>query len=216
MTETSIAAARVRCMEGAKQDLIDLLWRSANIEVAVTFPQTADIFKGVAPDGVRGKTVRVVNNLKHAWQFLFDNVDWPVDWAYLSEYNRLVGEGIEQEPGRMRTVPVGISGTDWIPDTPVYGSIEEQIDMCNAIEDPIERAVNLFGAVCRGQWFSNGNKRTAVMAANHSLIHDGVGVLALPAELMGKEFRDVLLDYYESNDIAHLSQWLRAKAIRQM
>ncbi|MCB5635116.1 cell filamentation protein Fic, partial [Bifidobacterium animalis] len=45
-----------------------------------------------------------------------------------------------------------------------------------------DTAMLLFGAVTRGQWFSDGNKRTALMVANHQLIHDGIGVFSIPPE----------------------------------
>ena len=33
-----------------------------------------------------------VNNIKRAWRFLLDNIDYPVDWQYIREYNRIIGE----------------------------------------------------------------------------------------------------------------------------
>ncbi|MCH9275609.1 Fic family protein [Bifidobacterium amazonense] len=202
--------------ELAKRREIDLLWRTANIEVAVTFPETDAIFKGIAPNGEQARKVRIVNNLKHAWQFLFDNTEWNVDWAYLSQYNRLVGDGLEPDPGMMRTMDVAIGGTDYVPDRPDYDGVRDAIARDLAYSDPEDRAIGLFCDISRGQWFANGNKRTAVLAANHQLIHDRAGVFALPPELMGRQFRDLLIDYYETNDKTTLSAWLKAHAISHL
>ncbi len=62
----------------------------------------------------------------------------------------------------------------------------------------------LFGAVTRGQWFSDGNKRTALMVANHQLIHDGIGVFSIPPEDKA-QFVSMLLRYYETGDYSRLS-----------
>ena len=84
--------------------------------------------------------------------------------------------------------------------------------LCGMI--PLTMAIGVFCRVCRVQLFANGNKRTATMKANHQLIHDGVGLFALPLpDLMGEDFRRVLTDYYESADESGMSAWLREHAI---
>lgn len=70
----------------------------------------------------------------------------------------------------------------------------------------------LFGAVTRGQWFSDGNKRTALMVANHQLIHDGIGVFSIPPEDKA-QFVSMLLRYYETGDYSRLSDWLSQNAV---
>ncbi len=43
-----------------------------------------------------------VNNIKRAWRFLLDNIGLPVDWQYIREYNRIIGEGLVRDAGRLR------------------------------------------------------------------------------------------------------------------
>lgn len=76
--------------------------------------------------------------------------------------------------------------------------------------------MNLFASISRGQWFSNGNKRTSAMAANHCLIHDGVGIFALPPERMDDEFRDRLIGFYESDDRGPFIDWLKYHAVGRL
>lgn len=91
------------CVNLAKRRTIDLLWKTASIEVrGLTFPDTRDVFKGITPGDARARDVMVLNNLKHAWQ-------------YLSEYNRLVGDRLEPSPGRLRNDMVTIGGTRYVP-----------------------------------------------------------------------------------------------------
>lgn len=49
------------------------------------------------------------------------------------------------------------------------------------------------------QLFLDGNKRTAVIFANHYLISKGLGLIVIPADLVS-EFKKHLINYYEDKD----------------
>ena len=49
------------------------------------------------------------------------------------------------------------------------------------------------------QLYLDGNKRTAVIFANHYLISRGMGLIVIPAELVD-EFKKHLIDYYEDKN----------------
>ncbi len=88
-------ADRRTAVELAKRLLVDSIWRTAKIEVdGVTFPDTQEIFDGRAPEGMSVDDIVTVNNIKRAWRFLLENIDYPVDWQYIREYNRIIGEGL--------------------------------------------------------------------------------------------------------------------------
>lgn len=204
------------CLQLAKRRNVDMIWRSANIEVAVTFPETQEILGSINPEvePIRARTIMTVNNLKHAWQYLFDHIDDPVDWQTISDYNRLVGQGLETNPGRARTSRVGISGSTYAP--PSYTDLNDvfiQLEKVRQESSPAKAACRLFAVSCRQQWFDNGNKRTAVMSANHYLIQQGAGVFALPPERMSGEFQTQLLQYYESGELEPFSSWLQYHAV---
>lgn len=78
-----------------------------------------------------------------------------------------------------------------------------------------DQALLMFCAITRGQWFNDGNKRTALMAANHVLINAGIGVFAISPSLK-RDFTNRLLRYYESDDPAPLCAWLRDYAIGRL
>ena len=71
----------------------------------------------------------------------------------------------------------------------------------------------LLGAVTRGQWFSDGNKRTALMVANHQLIHDGIGVFSIPPEDKAQFVSMLLRNGSETGDYSRLSDWLSQNAV---
>ena len=173
---------RRTAVELAKRLLVDLIWRTAKIEVdGVTFPDTQEIFDGRAPEGMSVDDIVTVNNIKRAWRFLLGNIDYPVDWQYIREYNRIIGEGLVRDAGRLREYGVRVGGTGWVPEIPAVESSQERVRGILEESEGEDTAMLLFGAVTRGQWFSDGNKRTALMVANHQLIHDGIGVFSILA-----------------------------------
>lgn len=109
--------SRLMAVELAKRLLVDAIWKTASIEVdGISFRDTQEIFEGRAPANMAVDDIIVVNNIKRAWMFLFENVDQPVNWQYMSEYNRILGEGLIRDAGKLRTNDVRIGGTDWIPE----------------------------------------------------------------------------------------------------
>lgn len=119
---------RRTAVELAKRLLVDLIWRTAKIEVdGVTFPDTQEIFDGRAPEGMSVDDIVTVNNIKRAWRFLLGNIDYPVDWQYIREYNRIIGEGRVRDAGRLREYGVRIGGTGWVPEIPTVESSQERV-----------------------------------------------------------------------------------------
>ncbi len=65
----------------AKRNIVDYIWKSAKLEgLGVTFPQTQEIYDGGIINGIPRDEVIAVNNLKHAWQFLFETLGIP--WIF--------------------------------------------------------------------------------------------------------------------------------------
>lgn len=207
-------ANQEKAVELAKRLILDVIWKTANIEIdGIAFPDAEAIFEGYAPEGMSVNDIVIVNNIKRAWMFLIDNAMYPLDWSYVSEYNQILGEGgIVCAPGTLRQIGVRISGTSWIPELPSVPGVHNCIAEISRIEDPQARAMQTFCDITRGQWFNDGNKRTAIMAANHVLINSGIGVFSIAPSLK-QEFMTKLLRYYRTNDSTDLSAWLRERAI---
>lgn len=140
-------------IEMAKRLLIDSIWKSANLEgLGTTFPKTEAILANV-PTTTKTEEVLFVINMKRAWQFLIDNLDWNNCLALLREYNKIVGELLFSYAGEIRTIPVQIGGTSWEPEMPQTGIIIDALEEIEKIEDIELRALKYFCYVARTQMF---------------------------------------------------------------
>jgi Fic family protein len=197
----------------AKRNVVDSIWKEANIEgIDVTFPEAKSIFEGCAVAGLSIDDTIAVNNLKRAWRFLFEHIDAPVDLAFVSEMNKIVGEQIVVDAGTLRVHDVKIGGTSWKPQLPDYDAACSMIERAVAGKSGEDRALRMFCLLCRAQLFPDGNKRTAQLVANKLLIEDGAGVLAVPVEEKPK-FEELLLGYYETNESENLRRFLTKTSV---
>jgi Fic family protein len=200
----------------AKRNLVDSIWKEANLEgIAVTFPETQELFEGRAVAGLTIGQTNAINNLKTAWAFILDNLEAAIDLRFVRQVNGIVGSNsVFLGAGEVRNFDVSIGGTTWRPALPSPDSIAHVL---SELERPqgasaIERAIKTFLAIARGQWFNDGNKRTAQFVANAILINNGAGILAVPQDEL-KEFNGLLIDYYQTNDPAAITEFLYKSAL---
>jgi Fic family protein len=193
----------------AKRNIVDSIWKEANLEgITVTFPETAEIFEGRTIKGLTILETKVINNLKHAWNFVLDTTEAEIDLNYIRHVNGLIGdENVIRYAGELREFDVNIGGTDWKPLIPTVDEVISKIEEVMALENPTERGLRLFGEIARGQWFPDGNKRTAQLVSNASLIRDGRGILAIPIDEQLRA-RELLIRYYETGDFDELGDFL--------
>ena len=192
----------------AKRNIVDYIWKSARLEgLGVTFPQTQEIYDGGIINGLSRDEVVAVNNLKHAWQFLFDTLNYPLDLAYLCHINQVVGANLIYESGFLRKIPVRMGGTSWVPDMPIESMIKEELADVMAISNPIDRAITLMLWSMRRQMFPDGNKRTSMLAANQVMIQNGCGIISVPIEHQGA-FTEMLVRFYETNEMDALKDFV--------
>ena len=193
----------------AKRNIVDYIWKSAHLEgLAVTYPDTEAIFNGLSVAGVSVKDIIAVNNLKHAWQFVLDSLDCPVDYSLVCQINRLVGgDNLVYNAGFIRNVQVTIGGTTWRPEMPIESQIKADLLRIREIPEPTERALTLMLYIMRKQMFLDGNKRTAMLAGNAEMIASGCGIISVPIEKQ-RDFTMLLIKYYESGDMAEIKDYL--------
>jgi len=76
----------------AKRNLIDYIWKSANMEgVMVTYPETDAIFNGMNVANYKVEEIVLINNLKHAWMFVLGHLDYPTDFGFICMKKCAVG-----------------------------------------------------------------------------------------------------------------------------
>ena len=198
----------------AKRNIVDSIYSESRLEgIAVTFPETQEIYDGRSVAGLSVEDIVKVNNLKHAWQFIFDTIEYPLDLRYIRQINQEVGTGIVHDAGNIRTASVRITGTEWIPDIPDYEEVEDEINCL--MESDIsctEKAINVMLYIMRSQLFFDGNKRTAQIAANQIMIQGGAGLIHIPVDRQN-EFLTMLVDYYETANDTYIKEFLYQHAI---
>ena len=198
----------------AKRNIVDYIWKSARLEgISVTFPDTDAIYNGITVPNLRVDDIIAINNLKHAWRFVLENIDYPIDYPFICKINQYIGGGnLIEKAGFIRNIPVSIGGTTWKPEMPIESKIKEEIEDIQKIESPTERAITLMIHVMRRQMFLDGNKRTSMLAGNQVMIANGVGIISVPIE-HHVEFKTLLVDFYESNKADDVKRFIYDKCI---
>ena len=184
--------------------------------VATTFIQTEDIIDGGIVNGMTATDVQKILNLKHAWEFILDRdvLRSPSDLYILSHIARLVNGGFYAEGGRLRGVPVQIGGTQYTPPLPIEVDVKERLRALTfAADDPLSVAIELCLYCMKAQLFNDGNKRAAVIFANHYLIAHGGGLLVIPEALV-PEFKRLLVLYYEDRDNGALAEFMKTRCVK--
>lgn len=89
----------------AKRNIVDSLWKSANLEgIAITFPETQKIYDGGNVEHLRVDEIVTINNLKHAWQFIFSTINSNIDYNYISSVHSLVGGNLVESPRKNENI----------------------------------------------------------------------------------------------------------------
>lgn len=202
-------------VEMAKRLLVDSIWKSANLEgLGTTFPKTEAILAN-APTTTKTEEVLFVINMKRAWQFLLDNLEYSNCIMLLREYDKIVGELLFSYAGEIRTIPVQIGGTSWEPELPHTGVIMDSINEIEQIADVELKALKYFCYIARTQMFIDGNKRVAQLMANKVLIENNVGIFQVPIEKL-EDFKGLLIEFYETGNDEKFIGFMRVHCIKRV
>lgn len=187
----------------ARASIKEMIYNQAILEgVSTTFPQTETIIENGTLYGMKVSDVQKILNLKHAWEFILDKdlAVYPSNLDLLSHIAQLVNEGFYEFGGRIRSVPVSIGGTHYVPPFPFESEIKDKIkQLIESKEDEYLVSIKLCLYCMKAQIFIDGNKRAAVIFANHYLISKGKGLLMIKDELV-PEFKKLLIEYYEDKN----------------
>ena len=188
----------------AKRYMVESIYRSANIEgIGMTFPETQTICDGMSISGYTVDEINAVNDLKNAWRWIFQNIDSEINVNTLCQLNRIVGKFtvinsvcLRSAYGEPIRVPL-YNGKNYYP------PLQKEADITKNIGNIIKHnntnaALELFCYVCKGQFFNDGNKRTATLFANMYMMQNGLGILSIPVEKK-LDFYNVLTGYYEDD-----------------
>lgn len=212
-----LSANVVLNIDFARANMKSIIYDQAVLEgVATTFPDTELIIDNGKVNNVSAEDVQKILNLKHAWEFVLDkDVILSETNYYVCQYiARLVNEGFYQQGGRIRAVPVTIGGSSYVPPIPIEHQVKEDIDnIIKSGADVVQVAIELALYVMKTQIFNDGNKRTAIIFANHYLISHAGGLMVVPQNLV-PEYKKMLVKYYEGRDEEAIKSFMREKCLK--
>lgn len=202
----------------ARANVKSLIYDQAVLEgVSTTFPQTETILENGIVNGVKASDVQKILNLKHAWEFILDKdvVASPCNFYLLSHIARLVNEGFYNNGGTVRSVPVTIGGSSYIPPIPNEIDVKEYIkQIIHSGKNDIDIAIELTLYCMKTQIFIDGNKRASIIFANHYMIQHELGLLVVPENIVS-EFKALLVAYYEERNEIEIKEFLKEKCWRK-
>lgn len=218
-TDIIISEEVGRNIDFARKLLVKTIYKQAILEgISTTEINTENIIAGLKIKNMTANDILKIVNLKHAWDFILDKyvIMTESNYSILCLINKLVLEGFSYRAGRLRDVPVSISGTSWVPDFPFEADIKDDIEkIVNKKKSDYDIAVDLLLYVSRKQMFIDGNKRSAVIFANHYLISKGKGLIVVP-DTKVKEYSKLLIEYYETNNNKKISEFLKNECITKI
>lgn len=201
----------------ARRNMVDSIYKQAKLEgVATTYSNTETIINGGKVKDMTATDISKVVNLKHAWDFILEEgvITYPTNFIVLSQINAIVEEGFSYTAGKIRSVTVSIGGSSYIPTLPYENQVKEDLNFMLSKEPSYEIAIELLLYVMKKQLFLDGNKRTAVIYANHYLISRGLGLIVIPAEFV-EEFKIHLINYYEEKN-ENIKEFLYQKCLTKI
>lgn len=211
-SEDALPASVIDHLAFARAHMKMNIYEQAVLEgVATSFPQTEEIIDNGKVSGMTATDVQKILNLKHAWEFILDKdvIASQSEFYMLSQIAKLVNEGFFAEGGRLRGVPVTIGGSSYIPPLPQEADVKDRIrDMVEKPGEAIDIAIALCLYVMKTKIFLDGNKRTAVLFANHYLISHAGGLLVIPEKEV-PAFKRRLVAYYEGGPVAVIADFLK-------
>jgi len=192
--------------------LIDLSWNSARLEGnTYSLLDTERLLaRGEAAEGKDQRETQMLLDHKAAIEFLVGDGQPPsVDVRTLKNLHALLADNLLASPldaGRLRTAPVAISESVYIP-----LANPQLLDECfgqlastaAAIADPFEQSFFLLVHLPYLQPFIDGNKRTARLAANIPFIRHNLVPLSF-IDVDRESFTMGVLGVYEENDLGVL------------
>ena len=192
--------------------LIDLSWNSSRLEGnTYSLLETQRLLElGESAEGKRAEETQMILNHKAAIELLAERADEIGFNRYtICNLHALLSENLLPEAaagGRLRTAPVGIGGSIFLPlENPQL--IEECFDQvlatATAIRDPFEQSFFAMVHLPYLQPFDDVNKRVSRLAANIPLVQRNLGPLSF-VDVSKSDYTHAILGVYELQRIDYL------------
>ncbi len=189
--------------------LIDLSWNSSRLEGnTYSLLETERLISaGEMASGKNALEAQMILNHKGAIEFLIDSADEIGFNRYtMLNLHALLCDNLLEDPmasGRLRTIPVGVGHTTFIPlEGPqrIEECFDQVIDTAAAIRDPFEQAFFAMVHLPYLQPFVDVNKRVSRLATNIPLIQRNLCPLSF-VDVSQATYISAILGVYEFNRI---------------
>ena len=130
----------------ARRNMVESIYKQAKLEgVATTYSDTETIVNGGKVKDMTATDIAKVVNLKHAWEFILSEgvISYPTNYAILAQINEIVEEGFSYTAGRIRSVPVTIGGSNYLPPLPYEPQIKEELNEMLSKDNSYNIAIEL-------------------------------------------------------------------------
>ena len=193
----------------ANRLLIDLSWNSSRLEGnTYSLLETERLISaGEIATGKNALEAQMILNHKGAIEFLIDSANEIGFNRYtLLNLHALLCDNLLEDPtasGRLRTIPVGIGHTTFLPlEGPqrIEECFDQVMDTAAAIRDPFEQAFFAMVHLPYLQPFVDVNKRVSRLAANIPLIQHNLCPLSF-VDVAQATYISAMLGIYELNRI---------------
>lgn len=154
-----------------------------------------------------------LKGLKDAYVYVMDSLDEELDIDYIKKIHFEVCKGQNILPlGDFRNRGVGITGTSWRPKLSSECDYTALLQEILKIDNALDRCLTIFCWIQRSQMFLDGNKRVANIVATKEMIKSRQGIISIPVERIA-EYLGYLINYYETNNMTDLKNWLYDNAV---
>lgn len=192
--------------------LIDLSWNSSRLEGnTYSLLETQRLIEhGEGAEGKQTRDAQMILNHKAAIEMLAeDAAEIGFNRYTICNLHALLADNLLEDPaacGRVRSRPVGISGTVFHPlEVPqqVEQRFAEILEKAEAISDPFEQAFFCMVQLPYLQPFEDVNKRVSRLAANIPLVKQNLCPLSF-TEVPQEDYLSALIAVYELNRVDYL------------
>lgn len=200
-----------------EKNLPSMIYLAGKYEnLSTTLLDTKAIINNLTISGVKPDDVEVVLNLKAAYKYIVglpQTIQFGIE--QIQKINLIIQGAGTPDTGKFRTktVLVGLTNEDYVPAIPNEANVTKNLEaLLTSQKSATEKAILLMLTLSRQQIFTNGNKRTAIVAANALMYQAKVGLLAVPEKKM-HWYLSQLAKYYKTGRADQLKRWLYEHAV---
>ncbi len=191
-----------------------------------TYVETESLLKDGITSEKRYEDAKMLKNLYNAFsselEYIHKNHNQEaIDERTLLRIHGLISDGLvsDEEKGQLRSRPVRISGTEYIPPKrldEIRMALGEVLYTQEQIECPLERAVYLHCNLARLQPFIDGNKRTSRMMESIVMMNAGLIPCYSSKDSDILAYRRGLVHFYETGDYSQYADYFLKRLLRRL